>query len=183
MCGQRSHEELFFSVKVTRHGLLKSPSQLYNVDETCMLLDQCPPKVVTVRRQKKARSRTSVNKSQITVVACVSAVAIGHVIPPFVIFEAKGLNHQWTVGEVVGTRYGLSSNGWVDTLLFKTWLNDHLLKHAVTSRLLLLILDGHSTHYRLELIKYAKENEVIMLCLPPHTTHENQPLDVSIFKS
>jgi len=86
------------------------------------------------------------NKSQITVIACVSAV--GHVIPLFVIFDAKCLNYQWTIGEVVGTRYGLSSNGWVDTVLFKTWLKDHLFKYAVGSRPLLLIFDGHSIHYQ-----------------------------------
>jgi len=126
------------------------------------------------------RSRTSDNKSQITVIACVSAV--GHVIPPFVIFDAKGLNYQWTVGEVVGIRYKLSSNGWVDTVLFKTWLKDHLLKYAAGSRPLLLILDGHSTHYQPELIKYAKENEVIMPFLTPLITHESQPLDASVFK-
>ena len=165
---------------LTENGLLDSPSQIYNVDETGMPLDHRPPKIVTVKGQKKVRSRTSGNKSQITVIACVSAV--GHVIPPFVIFDSKGLNYQWTKGEVVGTRYGLSSTGWVDTDLFKSWLNDHLLKYAVGSRPLLLILDGHSTHYQPALIKYAKENQVILLCLPPHTTHESQPLDASVFK-
>jgi len=72
------------------------------------------------------------------------------------------LKYQWTIGEVVGTRYGLSSNEWMDTILFKTWLKDHLLKYVVGSRPLLLILDGHSIHYQPELIKYTKENEVIM---------------------
>jgi len=54
----------------------------------------------------------------------------------------------------------------MDTVLFKTWLKDHLLKYAVGSRPLLLILDGHSTHYQPELIKYTKENEVIMFASP-----------------
>ena len=71
------------------------------------------------KRTKESEEQNIGNKSQITVIACVSAV--GHVIPPFVIFDAKGLNYQWTVGEVVGTRYGLSSNGWVDTVLFKLY--------------------------------------------------------------
>ena len=47
---------------------------------------------------------------------------------------------------------------------------------------MLLILDGHSTHYQPDLIKYAKENQVILLYLPPNTTHESQPLDASVFK-
>ena len=124
---------------------MNNPSQIYNVDETGMPLDHKPPKIVTKRGQKKVRSRTSGNKSQVTVIACVSAT--GHAIPPFVIFDAKGLNYDWTKGQVPETRYGLSGTGWVDTELFKGWLNQHFLKYAVGSRPLLLVLDGHSTHY------------------------------------
>ena len=50
------------------------------------------------------------------------------------------------------------------------------------NRPLLLVLDGHSTHYQPALIKYANENQVILLCLPPHTTYESQPLDAIVFK-
>ena len=73
-----------------------------------MSLDHRSPKIITVKGQKKVRSRTSGNKSQITAIACVSADE--HVIPPFVIFDSKWLNYHWTKREVVGTRYGLSSN-------------------------------------------------------------------------
>ena len=92
------------------------------------------------------------------------------------------LNKQWIVGEVFGTRYGLGSTGWVDTNLFKRWLTDHLLIHAVGGSPILLALDGYSTHYQPELIKYAIKNKVILFYLPPHTTHESQPLDASVFK-
>ena len=175
-------EEYFKLLKstLTEHNLLNEPSRIYNVDETGMPLDHCPPKVVAYKGQKKVRTRTSGNKSQVTVIACVSAT--GQVIPPFVIFDAKMLNLDWTKGEVPGTRYGLSATGWVDTLLFKKWLTDHLLKNAVRDRPLLLILDGHGSHYQPELITYAKKNGVVLFCLPPHTTHESQPLDTSVFK-
>ena len=175
-------KDYFDKLKKTleENDLMKNPTQIYNVDETGMPLDHHPPKVITVRRQKKVRSRTSGNKSQVTVIVCVSAT--GHALPPFVIFDAKSLNIEWTKGEVAGTRYGLSSTGWVDTELFKGWLVEHFLKFAVGGRPLLLILDGHSTHYQPELIKYAREHKIILFCLPPHTTHESQPLDASVFK-
>ena len=80
---------------------MESPN---NVDETGMPLDHRPLKVVTKKGQKKVRSRTSGNKSQIT---------------------------TWNGGEIPGITYGLSDKGWVDHELFKGWLNDHLLKHAV----------------------------------------------------
>ena len=47
---------------------------------------------------------------------------------------------------------------------------------------LILILDGHGSHYQPELIKFARQNEVLLFCLPPHTTHESQPLDTCVFK-
>ena len=90
------------------------------------------------------RCQTSGNMSQITVIGCVSAR--GQAIQPFVIFDTKSLNMEWRKGEIPGTTYGLSDKGWVDTELFKGWLTDHLLKHAVGARPLLILLDGHSSH-------------------------------------
>ena len=87
----------------------------------------------------------------------------------------------WTKGEVVGTTYGLSSRGWVDMELFKGWFSDHFLNYAVSARPLLLLLDGHSSHYNPEAIRLAKENDVIMFTLVPHTTHEMHPLDTALF--
>ena len=165
--------EYFKSLEETlkEHDLINSPGQIYNVDETGVPLDHKPPNVVARRGQKKVRYRVSGNKKQITVVGCINAA--GQAIPPFVIFDAKCLNHDWTDGEVPGTTYGLSSNGWIDSELFHGWLTNHFLKHAVGSRPLLL-LDGHSSHYNPATIRFAKEHDVIVLCLPPHTTHESQ---------
>ena len=104
-------EDYFIMLKKTllENDLMDKPEQIYNVDESGMPLDHRPPKVVSQKGQKKVRSRTSGNKSQITVIACVCAT--GHALPPFVIFDTKGLNREWTKGEVVGTRYGLSVKG------------------------------------------------------------------------
>ena len=160
--------------------LTESPNQIYNIDETGMPLEHHPPKVVAKKSQKKVRCRTSGNKSQITVIGCISAT--GQAIPPFVIFDAKSLNMDWTKGEIPGTTYGLSDKGWVDTELFKGWLTDHLLKHAVGARPLLVLLDGLSSHYQPDLIRYAREHDIILFCLPLHTSHASQPVDVSVFK-
>ena len=53
------------------------------------------------------------DKSQVTVVGCVSAV--GQVIPPYIIFDAASLNVDWTKNEVLGTTYGMSSKGGIDS--------------------------------------------------------------------
>ena len=45
----------------------------------------------------------------------------------------------------------------------------------------MLVLDGHSSHYTLELVKTVAENDVVLFCLPPHTTADSQPLDTCCF--
>ena len=175
-------DEYFQLLKDTliENDLMDFPNQIYNVDETGMPLDHHAPKIVAGRGHKKVRYRTSGNKSQVTVIGCVSAC--GQAIPPFVIFDAKSLNKEWTKGEVPGSTYGMSSKGWVDTELFRDWLTDHFVQFAVGARPLLLLLDGHSSHYQPELVRFAKEHDIISFCLPPHTTHESQPLDATVFK-
>ena len=162
-----------------KNNLLNKPGEIYNMDESGMPLEHRSPHVLARKGQRKVRYRTSGNKSQVTVIGCINAA--GQAIPPFVIFDAKSLNMEWTKGEVVGTTYGLSSRGWVDMELFKGWFSDHFLNYAVSARPLLLLLDGHSSHYNPEAIRLAKENDVIMFTLVPHTTHEMQPLDTAVF--
>ena len=88
------------------HDILKNPNQIYNMDETGMPLSPRTPNIVAKHGQKKVRYRTSGKKEQITIIACTNAA--GQAIPPLVIFEGKYLNHEWTIGEVPGTIYGMS---------------------------------------------------------------------------
>ena len=58
-------------------------------------------------------------------------------------------------GEAPAMLYGMSQNGWMDQELFTEWFLHHFLEHAVSSRLLILLLDGHSSHFTLEVVKLA----------------------------
>lgn len=80
-----------------------------------------------------------------------------------------------------GTFYGLSNNGWIDTDLFNMWFTEHFLAYAPPLRPLLLLLDGHSSHYQPQFVYRAAEEQIIVFCLPPHTTHLTQPLDKGCF--
>ena len=118
-------------------------------------------------------------KAQVTVLAC--SCANGYVLPPFVIFDRKTLTPELTKGEIPGTLYGLSSNGWIDMELFSGWFCNHFLKFAPKFRPLLLLLDGHASHYCPDVIKMAAKEKVIIFALPPNTTHLTQPLDRACF--
>ena len=128
---------------------------------------------------KHSTSITTGDKTQITTLACCSAA--GYVIPPLVVFDRKTLKPEMTIGEVPGTMYGLSSNGWMDEELFKLWFKNHFLMHIPSCRPILLMMDGHSTHFEPSVIRMAAKEEVILFCLPPHSTHLTQPLDKGCF--
>ncbi|XP_065894182.1 uncharacterized protein [Dysidea avara] len=116
---QQELDNYYITLKnvLTENNLMDKPGQIYNVDESGMPLDHRSLHVVARRGQRKVRYCTSGNKFQITIVACINAIS--QTMPPFIIFDAKNLNMEWTRGEVPGTTYGLSDSGWIDTELFK----------------------------------------------------------------
>ena len=122
---------------------------------------------------------SSGSKGQITVVGCVSPG--GQCLPLIVIWNRKHLPPELAVGEVPGTIYGLSTKGWIDQELFDLWFTQHFLRYAPPLCPLLLLVDGHSSHYCLLTIKTAARENVILFTLPPNTTDLTQPLDKAIF--
>ena len=166
--------------KVLRdNDLLDKPHIIYNCDETGFSFEHKPSKVVGMKGVKHLNATTSGDKAQLTVLACVSAS--GYPLPPMIIFDRKKLKPDHTKGEIPSTIYGLSSNGWIDGDLFEDWFMQHFLTHIPAIRPVLLLLDGHSSHYRPSLLRKAGEEDVIIFCLPPHTTHLLQPLDKTCF--
>ena len=86
--------------------------------------------------------------------------------------------------EVPGTVYGLSKkDGLTMNYVFDVWFNNHFLCYAPTARPILLMLDGHSSHYCPDIIQLAAKHQVILFALPPNTTHISQPLDKGCFNS
>ena len=146
-------EKYFDLLKDTllKHLLFDKPSQVYNCDESGMPLEHKMPRTIAEKGVKKVRQHSSGNKTQVSVLACVNAT--GQAIPPMVIFAGKNFNHDLADGEVPGTLHGMSDSGWMDEELFANWFSSHFLCHAVSSRPLLLILDGHTSHYTLDLVE------------------------------
>ena len=161
---------------LVQYDLLDKPAIIFNMDETGLSLDPVGPTVVSRKGTKHPVSTTTGNKSQITVVSCINAA--GYVIPPMVIFDRKTLSPGLTKGEVPGT---MSSNGWIDTDLLTQWFSHHFLAYVPPVCPLLLLLDGHSTHYNPVTIEKAAKEKIVMFCLPPHSSHRTQPLDKGCF--
>ena len=109
--------------------------------------------------------------TSITVLSCCSAA--GYALPPFVIFDRMQLKPELTKKEVPGTVYGLSKKGWIDGALFETWFSRHFLAHALLVCPLLLLLDGHSSHFNPSVIQKAAEVGVIISTLPLLNSHSH----------
>ena len=75
-----------------------------------------------------------------------------------------------------------TATGWIQCSL-EQWFRNHFLVHASSIRPLLLLLDGHLSHYSPTFLKMAAEESIIVFCLPPHTTHLLQLLDNGVFAS
>ena len=164
---------------LTDNGLIGKPMQVFNMDETGMPLDPTPASVIAPVGSRHVSCMRSGDKTNITVVACCNAS--GSVIPPLVIFDRKFLKPEYTYGEVPGTAYALSGSGWITAKIFDDWFHNHFLCYAPGVRPILLLLDGHSSHYNPSVIESAAEEGVIIFCLPPNTTHRTQPLDKGCF--
>lgn len=115
-----------------QNDILDKPGNIFNCDETGLPLNPTCLKVVDKVGTKHPSYITSGSKSQITVLACTSAT--GYAIPPFVIYDRKTLNVNLTEGEVPGTLYGLSHNGWMNSDLFYHWFLRHFLEYVPRSR-------------------------------------------------
>ena len=143
-----------------------------------MPLDPKAPLVVAEQGSTVATIGSD-NKTQVTIVACVSAA--GFCMPPMVIWNRKVLAPELVHGEVEGTMYGLSGNGWMDRELFALWFKNHFLNYIPSTRPILLLMDRHSSHYCPSTIILAAQQRIILFALPPNTTHFSQPLDKGCF--
>ena len=159
--------------------IFNNPSRIFNCDETGLPLNPKCAKVVSRRGAKNVSNITGEGKSQITVLACTCASGIS--LPPFIIFDRMSHNYQLMSGEIPGTLYGSSTNGWIDQELFLLWFHKLFLMSVPKVRPLLLIMDGHSSHYSPDFIQIAAKEQMIIFVLPPHTTHLTQPLDKGCF--
>lgn len=161
------------------NDIFDKPSCIFNCDETGLVFSPPCFKVVDAKGSRSISHVTSGDKSKATVLAFVDATGIAY--PPMIIFGLKLYNPKVAEGEVPGTAYANADKSWISAEIFRHWFEEHFLEYIPSTRPVLLLLDGHSSHYSPATIKLAAENKIILFALPPHTTHISQPLDRCCF--
>lgn len=160
-------------------GIRHHPEKLFNTDEKGIRL--CKHKstpVVAARGAKRVHTRTQEHGENVTVVACVSA--LGHAIPPMILFKGQKCKPEWKDCLPPGTLVEMTPKGSMTAQKFVKFL-EHLAKYKPPGHCL-LILDGAKCHMDLSIALKAEELEIEMFCMPSNCTHELQPLDKSCFK-
>jgi len=82
------------------------------------------------------------------------------------------------------TRFAGSENGWTNSRIALNWLIksfDPATHEKAFGRTRVIFLDGHSSHFSLELLRKAQELDIKLIAYPAHCTHILQGLDVVCF--
>jgi len=155
---------------------------IYNMDETFIqLYDNTKKHVVGLVGSANAYTPASEDRTHITVIESVSTKGEAHT--PTVIFPGKLHSEAMHRGWPAGTVIGVSPNGWTSDAHFEQWMQKFIADTAEerAKGVILLILDGHSSHRYFEALMLAKGHNIEILCLPAHLTHVAQPLDRLLF--
>ena len=160
--------------------------RIWNMDETGMVLEHRPTKVLARRGARYLQSRISGNQESVTVNA--AANAAGKALPPHLIVKGKTrlvLNGFDSDKAPEGTVMSVSDSGWTKQGIGALWFTDVFLRNIGPERPQLLVMDGHDSHCFVELIEKAMEENknIILVELPSHTSHWLQPLDCMVFFS
>lgn len=174
---------------IVENNLTDKPMLIYNADESGFNSD--PSRVRSLGEKGKALVRISggSGRESTTVLACVSAD--GSYLPPFIVFKGLSVQARWVSEEVIpGTLFSASKNGWMEEPQFYNWFVNGFIphikrvrqQHNLTNKVLLLY-DGHKSHFSVRIIVAAMQNKVELMKFPSHLTDKLQPLDKSVFKS
>jgi len=141
--------------EMERLDLTNKPSHIFNLDESCFVIDPTRGKVVAeVGNGGVHRITAGAGRQSFTVMACICAN--GSYQPPLVIFSAKHLYSTWRGKKPLeGMSYAASDSGWMNANIFENWFVNFA--RRIPQRPLLLIFDGHKTHTSLPLIHQARQ--------------------------
>ncbi|XP_041357746.1 uncharacterized protein LOC121374707 [Gigantopelta aegis] len=147
-----------------------SPERIYNIDEKGLMENHKPPNVASNKSVPVAVTLLSSNTT--TVIGCGNA--IGHAIPPYLIFKGMRMRDELLEGCLPGANGTVSDSGWSNSEIFQKYLAEHFVKYSVQStaeKPVLILYDGHKSHVSIVLSEWARERHIILFVLLAHTSH------------
>ncbi|XP_072401163.1 uncharacterized protein [Diabrotica undecimpunctata] len=102
-----------------------------------------------------------------------------------IVFPYKRIPKELALSVPKGWAIGRSDSGWMTSATFFEYFANIFYPWLVENSIIfpvILFLDGHKSHYNLELYEFCIKHRIILYCLYPNSTHILQPCDVSIFR-
>lgn len=160
-----------------------APENVYNMDETGVLLGRSVTQKMLVHRDDTRRTRgTGLKRVLVTAVECISAT--GEALPPLIIWPAATHRSVWTTHPTPGWHFACSKKGYTDKHISLRWIKDvfdPLTCAKAQGKPRVLINDGFATHESADLLEFCFQKNIILCRLPSHTSHKLQPLDIGVF--
>ena len=164
-----------------KYNLLDKPGRIFNVDEKGLSTTHKAPHVIDAT-DSKPPAVTSGDITLVNVLGCGNAQ--GQHVPPFFVFPGARMRQELLEGKSTGASGDVTESGWSNSIIFKKYLENHLLKFLPERSAelpVLLLYDGHMSHISLELIEWAQNQHIVLFVLPAHTSHVLQPMDIGCF--
>ena len=179
---QQAIDKHFVGLKQTfkKLNLEGQPDKIWNIDESEILIEHTPPKVLCPKGATP-QAVTSPRGKNVTLIGCANAV--GRCIPPYFIFLGKRWSDDLLKNTCPGAAGEMSESGWSNSTTFQNYLANHFLRHVNIDegQIHLIVFDKHKSHVSLTVTNWGKAHGLEFYILPPHTSHVTQPLDVACF--
>lgn len=175
--------EFFTSLKRIYEELIPrglDATTIFNSDEFGICTVMPSGKVICSTGKHFVRAKKGAERGQNTTGLATTNAAGSVILPPMLIFRGKYLNEEQMSDAMEGTIFAYSPKSFIDNDLFQKWFI-RFVEAIPPKRPVLLLLDGHGSHFSLSVLDLARANDITMLCFPPHTTHLYQPLDRCVF--
>ncbi|XP_068896460.1 uncharacterized protein [Tenebrio molitor] len=166
--------------------MMEYPCRIYNADETGVRT--CVKSGLVLgpisKNFKNFYEISSGNEKESITVLCTYS-ASGVAAPPMVLFPYKRIPKELALS-VPGTwGTGRSDSGWMTAATFFEYVANVFYNWLVEKQItfpVILFIDGHKSHYSIELYEFCVKKKIILYCLYPNSTHILQPCDVTIFR-
>jgi hypothetical protein len=159
-------------------GRAATAEDIANMDETGFKPDTAQGrKVVCGKEDKACFLPTSSSAGHVTAMYC--GTADGAMMPPTLIMEGVKAQASYIAG-AGDFKLTMSPQGFVDTGIFLSWLEDFSKWRGGKESI--LILDWHSSRSPLHVGLAALRLGIVVVMLPPNCTHILQPADRAVFR-
>ena len=112
--------------------------------------------------------------------------ASGKIASPLTLFEYVRLPKACIKSAPTCWGIGRTENGWMTCAAFYEYFANVFHPYVLESNIplpVIVILDGHGSHYSYDLSNLYRVKSIILCCLPLNATHILQPLDVVVFST